>query len=101
MSVTPPPPPTAGACCTATVCSIVTAAQCAAPGQSFAGVGTTCTPTRCCVADFNGDGILGVGDVFAFLNAYFANDAAADLNGDAAINASDLFAFIIAYFAGC
>ena len=58
--------------CRATARSIVTAAQCAAPRQSFAGVGATCAPTRGCIADLNGDGAINAADLLAFITLFFA-----------------------------
>jgi hypothetical protein len=38
-----------GACCVGTVCSIKTAAACAAAGGTYMGDGTTCTPVNLCL----------------------------------------------------
>lgn len=46
--IRPQPPVTGtGACCVGSVCSIKTAAGCAAAGGIFKGVGTSCTPCKC------------------------------------------------------
>jgi predicted extracellular nuclease len=57
-----------------------------------------CTP---CAADFDGNGIVAVPDIFAFLSAWFAQGPGADFDGDTAIAVPDIFAFLSAWFAGC
>jgi uncharacterized membrane protein len=54
-----------------------------------------------CYADFNGDSVVNVTDIFAYLAAWFANNPHSDFNLDGAVNVSDIFAFIAAWFAGC
>ncbi len=54
-----------------------------------------------CLADFTGDGLLDIADVFAFLSAYNALDPAADLVVDGVIDILDVFAFLGSYNAGC
>jgi hypothetical protein len=54
-----------------------------------------------CTADFDGDGHLGISDVFAFVNAWFAADPLADIDGNGEIEVADIFAFLNAWFAGC
>ncbi len=55
-----------------------------------------------CPADINGDGLLDISDVFAFLDAYNAgNGAIADLTGDGMVDISDVFAFLDSYTSGC
>ena len=54
--------------------------------------------TPCCIADFNQVGGPTVQDVFDFLFAYFNADAAADANGDQTIGVGDIFAYLVAYF---
>jgi hypothetical protein len=54
-----------------------------------------------CPADFNRDGAIGVPDIFAFLSAWFAQQAASDFDADGAIGVPDIFAFLSAWFAGC
>lgn len=53
-----------------------------------------------CAADFNCNGALDSGDVFGFLNAWFAGESAAQQFG-AASGVSAIFAFLSAWFAGC
>lgn len=54
-----------------------------------------------CAVDFNSDGVRTPADIFAFLNLYFAGDAAADFNSDGLRTPADIFSFLNAYFAGC
>ena len=61
--------------------------------EHFVGIG--------CAADFNGDGVRDVPDIFAFLSAWFALDPRADFDGNGTIAVPDIFAFLSAWFAGC
>lgn len=54
-----------------------------------------------CPADFDGDGVLGVGDFTAFRAAYLAGDPACDFNGNGSLDVGDFTAFRAAYLAGC
>jgi hypothetical protein len=54
-----------------------------------------------CPADFNENGVVSVQDIFDFLVAYFAADAAADFNASGAVSVQDIFDYLAAYFAGC
>jgi len=54
-----------------------------------------------CPADITGDGTLDVFDVFAFLDAFSAQDPKADFTGDSLFDIFDVFAFIEAFHAGC
>jgi hypothetical protein len=55
-----------------------------------------------CFADFNCSGFVEVPDIFAFLSAWFANDARADFDGSGLpVSVPDIFAFLSAWFAGC
>lgn len=55
-----------------------------------------------CLADFNGDQSVNVFDVFAFLNAFAAQDPSADLAEPInTFNVFDVFAFLSIYSAGC
>ncbi len=54
-----------------------------------------------CPADFNGSGTVSVQDIFDFLAAYFANEAAADVNHSGSVTVQDIFDFLATYFAGC
>jgi hypothetical protein len=54
-----------------------------------------------CPADYTGDGVLDVFDVFAYLDLFNASDPAADLTGDGSFDIFDVFAYLDAYSAGC
>jgi hypothetical protein len=54
-----------------------------------------------CPADYNGDGVMSVQDIFDFLAAWFAGDLDADFNGDCTLAVQDIFDFLGAWFAGC
>ncbi len=49
--------------------------------------------------DVNGDLVISVPDIFAFLSAWFAGNADFDHNGVTAV--PDIFAYLSAWFAGC
>ncbi|MBX3402837.1 MAG: hypothetical protein KF699_05410 [Phycisphaeraceae bacterium] len=49
--------------------------------------------------DVNGDLVINVSDIFAFLAAWFAGDADFDRSG--ATGVPDIFAYLSAWFAGC
>ncbi|MBX3404140.1 MAG: hypothetical protein KF699_12080 [Phycisphaeraceae bacterium] len=54
-----------------------------------------------CPADFDGDGVVGVPDIFAFLAAWFAYEPRADFDNNGVLAVPDIFAFLSAWFAGC
>jgi len=55
-----------------------------------------------CPADYDGDGVTSVSDIFAFLALWFANELAADFdNSGLPVAVPDIFAFLTAWFAGC
>ncbi|MCB0352863.1 MAG: hypothetical protein KDD64_05035, partial [Bdellovibrionales bacterium] len=54
-----------------------------------------------CHADFNGDGIVNVDDLFAFLSAWFAQSMSADFDGSGDIDVPDIFLFLTVWFEGC
>jgi hypothetical protein len=54
-----------------------------------------------CAGDFNNDSVRNPNDIFAFLNAYFAQDIRADWDGNRLLQPADIFGFLNAYFAGC
>jgi hypothetical protein len=54
-----------------------------------------------CPADFDGNGVVEVPDIFAFLSAWFASDPRANFDGVGGIGVPDIFAFLSAWFAGC
>lgn len=71
------------------------------PGGGFDPVAFLVSPEPRCAADFNGDGALGVQDVFDYLGAYFAAASTAEMDGAPGLGVNDLFAFLASYFAGC
>jgi hypothetical protein len=54
-----------------------------------------------CPADFDCSGALGVVDIFAYLNAWFAADPRSEFDGVSGLQVADIFAFLNAWFAGC
>jgi len=54
-----------------------------------------------CPADYNGDGVLSVQDIFDFLAGWFAGSSQADFNGAGGLGVQDIFDFLAAWFAGC
>ncbi len=54
-----------------------------------------------CVADLDGDWVLDIHDVEAFLAFFGAGDVQADFNGDGILNFFDVSAFLAAFSAGC
>lgn len=55
----------------------------------------------CCPGDFDGNGTRQPADLFAYLNAYFAQDPRADVDGNAGLTPSDIFFFLNQYFSPC
>lgn len=54
-----------------------------------------------CASDLNGDGLLDIFDIFAFLNLFNSGDFAADINGDGNLDIFDVFAYLDLFNAGC
>ncbi|MCC6320680.1 MAG: hypothetical protein IT438_04495 [Phycisphaerales bacterium] len=94
----PCPQPTNGSCCRGTGCVVVAQASCV--GGRFGGVGSTCTAPTCCQADLDSNG-LSIQDLFDYLDYWFALDPRAEFDLFAGVELGDLFAFLDAYFAGC
>ncbi|MBY0263418.1 MAG: hypothetical protein K2Q20_13810, partial [Phycisphaerales bacterium] len=72
--------------------------------QAATACGTITSPAAtltACVADFNCSGTRDVSDIFAFLSAWFAGNAASDINTTPGTDVGDIFAFLSAWFAGC
>jgi|GEM_PF-2965206 len=59
------------------------------------------TPFNPCPIDVNGDGVLDLGDIQAFVALFLAGDIAADFNPDGVLDNGDIFAFVSAFLAGC
>ena len=72
-----------------------------ADGRVFFAMSRPFTVEGQCLADYDGIDGVDVADIFAFLGAWFAQDASADINGDSAITVPDIFAFLSLWFAGC
>jgi hypothetical protein len=110
-SPNPCAPPT-GVCCRGTVCTTgVTQANCTSPGGTVGALfssQTSCnasgnSTSPCCYADFNKSGGLSVGDIFDYLNAWFAGSAYTKVAGDGVTGPTvqDIFSFLNVWFAGC
>lgn len=54
-----------------------------------------------CRADHDGDGAVGVADIFDYLLDWFAQRAEADFDRDRSVAVADIFGFLAAWFAGC
>lgn len=54
-----------------------------------------------CKADYDGDGVATVSDIFAFLSEWFAGQDRANVNRDGSLNVADIFEFLSVWFAGC
>lgn len=54
-----------------------------------------------CPTDVNGDGVLDLGDIQAFVSLFLAGDIAADFNPDGVLDLGDVQAFAAAFLAGC
>jgi hypothetical protein len=54
-----------------------------------------------CRADHDGDSIVAVPDIFAYLRDWFAERSEADFDRDRSIETQDLFDWLAAWFAGC
>jgi hypothetical protein len=72
-----------------------------ATGAPFAETGGYWAGLNACAADYDGNGVLAVADIFAYLNAWFAGNASTDFNGSGQLEVADIFAFLNAWFAGC
>jgi hypothetical protein len=107
------PVSTSGVCCRGATCSTTVAqVDCTAPapaGALYVNSSSTCnsggsTTTPCCYADFNKSGDLSVGDIFDYLNAWFAASPFARIGSDGTpgpLAVADIFAYLNAWFAGC
>lgn len=100
--------PPAGLCCRGTTCAAGVAQNNCTPisnvGVAFAS-GSSCgtSPTApCCFADYDKMGGIAVGDIFAYLNSWFASSPYTKFAGDgvAPPAVGDIFSFLNAWFAG-
>jgi hypothetical protein len=105
-----------GVCCRGATCStsITSPAACSASipagsvaGAYFATTGSTCnggsTTSPCCYPDYNKVGGITVGDIFDFLNDWFAGSKFANPGGDGvhgALSVQNIFDYLNAWFAG-
>ncbi|MBX3396332.1 MAG: hypothetical protein KF841_13295 [Phycisphaerae bacterium] len=97
-----------GACCIGGSCSMLLAADCAAAGGTFQGVGVQCASQLCgqapgcCVGDFTSNGQVDLGDVAPFVNAVLTPPDSgpavcrADANIDGTVDGRDISAFMSA-----
>jgi hypothetical protein len=105
-------PQPSGVCCRGATCNAsVAAASCVGAGTAgafYATSGGVCntggsTSTPCCYADYNKTGGVTVGDIFDYLNSWFAGSLFAKVGGDGTsgvLAVSDIFDFLNAWFAG-
>lgn len=54
-----------------------------------------------CPCDIDGNGMLNVDDVDAFVGAFIAGDLSVDFDGNGTLNLDDLDAFVACFVAGC
>ncbi len=102
-----------GACCISTnSCSVLSVADCTTAGGTYKGDNAPCqgdalNPITCCPANFDLVNGVDVVDLFAFLDAWFAQNGStgdgfsADFNNDDIVEVTDLFGFLDAWFLGC
>jgi hypothetical protein len=102
-----------GVCCRGATCNTtIFPANCT--GNTNAGAvhtttGNTCnapgnTSTPCCYPDYNKTGGITVGDIFDFMNDWFAGSKFALVGGDGdsgTLSVQNIFDFLNAWFAGC
>ncbi|MBY0310968.1 MAG: hypothetical protein K2W85_02750 [Phycisphaerales bacterium] len=101
--------PPEGVCCRGATCATLSQTNCSTPAGSGAGAAfvasATCggTTTPCCHADYDKLGGVGVPDIFAYLNDWFAGSPMAFFAGDGSgsPSVSNLFDYLNAWFVGC
>lgn len=54
-----------------------------------------------CPADLNGDGVLDLADINAFIAGFTTQDAIADIDGNGIFDLADINAFVTAFIIGC
>jgi hypothetical protein len=83
---------------------VLTANACALQGGTYRGNNVPCSASACAPGrpggwfidgDFNGDGVVTIADLAAFLQGYGAGDA--DINGDGATDVNDWMLFLKIY----
>ncbi len=105
-----------GVCCRGATCSTTVTSSAACTGSLVSGqaagasfpTGAACntggsTSTPCCYADYNKAGGITVGDIFDFLNDWFAGSPYANTGGNGsggALAVQNIFDFLSAWFAG-
>jgi hypothetical protein len=97
------------ACCVDGSCVFTTPDDCVSwQGGELQAIGSTCDSNPCapaCPADFDHSGDVSVGDLFGYLDAWFAefgafgNGLAADFDVSGDVSVADLFAYLDAWFA--
>jgi hypothetical protein len=104
------PQPASSTCCRGATCAVIAPGDCTTSGALAGAVvvqasscnsGSTATP--CCYADYSKAGGITVGDIFDFLNDWFAGRIFAVVGGDGAtgsLTVADIFNFLNAWFAG-
>jgi hypothetical protein len=65
------------------------------------GASSTASVLSVCPADFDCSGTLTIGDIFEYMNAWFAGDGRADLDGVVGLSVGDMFMFLSGWFEGC
>jgi hypothetical protein len=114
-SCNPNPCAVIGVCCRGATCNAsLTSVNCTHPsgnaGAQFVASGACNAPgnstTPCCYADYNKQSGITVGDIFDYLNDWFAGSPYAKVGGnagptDSALSVQDIFDFLNVWFAGC
>jgi hypothetical protein len=77
-----------GACCEGTTCSVKPQCQCQGTGQTFKGVGTTCTPSPCNLCDLGSIAIVTQGTAAGFYASSFASFPCADASYSVSVDGS-------------
>lgn len=112
MNITAVPIVTGACCITTNNCSVLSAADCTTAGGTYKGdnspcAGDTANPITCCPANFDLLNGVDVVDLFAFLDAWFAQNGStgagfsSDFDKNDAVDVTDLFGYLDAWFAGC
>jgi hypothetical protein len=97
-----------GVCCIGACCVLMVADDCSSPGGGVGavyvgGLGCNAAPVSnvpCCRADFDKSGTVTVGDIFDYLNAWFAGSPFTHLPGPGQSTVQDIFDFLSVWFAG-